>query len=42
MKRNEMKYSEELTEKICKLLKKGNTITTTCETVGISKETFYD
>lgn len=36
-----MKYSEELTEKICNHLKKGNTVTTTCQTVGISKETFY-
>lgn len=37
-----MKYSEEITEKICKLLKKGNTITTTCEAVGIHKDTFYE
>lgn len=36
-----MKYSEEIIEKICKLLKRGNTITTTCQAVGISKETFY-
>jgi len=36
-----MKYSEELTEKICKYLKRGNTITTTCQAVGISKETFF-
>ncbi len=37
-----MKYSEELTEKICKHLKKGNTITTTCGAVGIAKSTFYE
>ena len=37
-----MKYSEELTEKICKHLKKGNTITTTCQAVGIAKSTFYE
>lgn len=37
-----MKYSEELTEKICKHLKKGNTVTTTCQAVGIHKDTFYD
>ena len=37
-----MKYSKELTEKICKLLKIGNTITTTCQAVGIHKDTFYD
>jgi len=37
-----MKYSEELTEKICKHLKKGNTVTTTCQAVGIAKSTFYE
>lgn len=37
-----MKYSEEIIGKIYKLLKRGNTITTTCESVGISTETFYD
>lgn len=37
-----MKYSKELTEKICKHLKIGNTITTTCEAVGIAKSTFYE
>lgn len=37
-----MKYSEEIIEMICKYLKQGATITTTCETVGISRETFYD
>jgi len=36
-----MKYSKELTEKICKLLKIGNTITTTCQAVGIHKATLY-
>jgi len=36
-----MKYSEEIIEKICRHLKKGNTINTTCQTVGISKETFF-
>ena len=36
-----MKYSKELTEKICKHLKQGNTINTTCQAVGISKETFF-
>lgn len=37
-----MKYSKELIDKICKHLKQGATITTTCEAVGISRETFYD
>jgi len=37
-----MKYSEELIEKICKHLKKGNTINTTCQAVGIHKDTFFD
>lgn len=37
-----MKYSAEITEKICRHLKKGNTITTTCQAVGISKDTFYE
>lgn len=37
-----MKYSKELTEKICKLLKRGNTITTTCQAIGINKQTFYN
>ena len=36
-----MKYSKELTEKICEHLKRGNTINTTCQAVGISKETFF-
>jgi len=37
-----MKYSKELTEKICKHLKQGNTINTTCQAVGIHKDTFFD
>ena len=37
-----MKFSDELTEKICKHLKQGATITTTCEAVGIHKDTFYE
>ncbi len=36
-----MKYSKELTKKICEYLKEGNTINTTCQAVGISKETFF-
>ena len=37
-----MKYSTELTEKICGHLKQGATITTTCDAVGIAKSTFYE
>lgn len=37
-----MKYSKEIVEKICKCLKEGNTITATCESVGIHKGTFYE
>ena len=37
-----MKYSKDLTEKICKLLKIGNTVTTTCKALGIGRQTFYD
>jgi len=37
-----MKYSEELIEKICRHLKQGATITSTCQAIGISRETFYD
>jgi len=37
-----MKYSEELIEKLCKHLKQGATITSTCQAIGISRETFYD
>jgi len=37
-----MKFSKEIIEKICKHLKKGATITSACEAVGISRETFYD
>lgn len=36
-----MKYSPEIVEKIIKYLEEGATITTTCDLVGISKETFY-
>lgn len=37
-----MKYSPETTEKLVKHLKKGSTITSACQAVGISRETFYD
>lgn len=37
-----MKFSKKIIETICKHLKKGATITSTCEAVGISRETFYD
>lgn len=37
-----MKYSETIVKKICKNLSQGNTITATCDAVGISKVTFYD
>ncbi|MCK4786177.1 MAG: hypothetical protein KAV87_20640, partial [Desulfobacteraceae bacterium] len=37
-----MKFSDELTEKICKHLKQGATIVTTCDAVGIAKSTFYE
>lgn len=37
-----MKFSKEIIEKICKHLKAGSTITSACEAVGISRETFYD
>ncbi len=42
MEREIMKYSKELTEKICKHLKEGNTIIVTCEAVGINQDTFHD
>lgn len=37
-----MKFSTEIIEKICSHLKAGATITSACEAVGISRETFYD
>jgi len=37
-----MKFSEELTEKICGHLKEGATITSACEALGIGRQTFYD
>lgn len=37
-----MKYSEELTKKICEHLKEGATITSTCAAMGINRKTFYD
>lgn len=37
-----MKYSKEIVEKICEYLRQGATITTTCEAVGIHKDTFYE
>jgi hypothetical protein len=37
-----MKYSLELTEEICSLLKQGHNIKTACDAVNISQTTFYD
>lgn len=37
-----MKYSPETTEKLVKHLKKGSTITSACQAVGIHKDTFYE
>lgn len=37
-----MKYSPEIVDKIIKYLKQGTSITTTCDLVKISVETFYD
>jgi hypothetical protein len=35
------KYSQELTDEICKWLRAGNNIQDSCELAGISKETYY-
>jgi transposase-like protein len=37
-----MKYSEEMKETLAKLIKKGSTVTSACNSVGINKTTFYD
>ena len=36
-----MKFSKEIIERICKLLKKGNTITSTCAAMEIHRDTLY-
>ena len=36
-----MKYGKEIVDRICKHLKGGATVQSTCAIVGISKETFY-
>ena len=37
-----MKYTKEVVETLAKHIKKGSTITSACDAVGISKQTFYD
>jgi len=36
-----MKYSKELTERLCKHLKQGSSIKSACAAAGISRETFH-
>ena len=36
-----MKYGKEITNKLCRHLKKGSSIKSACALVGISQETFY-
>jgi len=42
MGKSEMKYRKEIVETLVKHLKKGSTITSACDAVGISKEAFYN
>lgn len=39
--RRKNKLSDEMAEEICRLLEEGNFISTVCELVGISRDSFY-